>query len=71
MKVLLFFFLFVVLGLELRVHLEPLHQSFFMLGTFEIGFLGINWPGLASNLDSLDLCLLRSWDYRREPLASG
>jgi hypothetical protein len=26
-------------------------------------------PWLASNLDSLDVCLLRSWDYRREPKA--
>jgi hypothetical protein len=25
-------------------------------------------PGLASNLDPPDLCLLSSWDYRREPL---
>jgi hypothetical protein len=25
-------------------------------------------PGLALNLDPPDLCLLSSWDYRREPL---
>jgi hypothetical protein len=25
-------------------------------------------PGLASNHDPSDLCLLSSWDYRREPL---
>jgi hypothetical protein len=25
-------------------------------------------PGMASNLDSPDLCLLSSWDYRRELL---
>jgi hypothetical protein len=25
-------------------------------------------PGLASNRDLPDLCLLSSWDYRREPL---
>jgi hypothetical protein len=26
-------------------------------------------PGLASNHNPPDLCLLSSWDYRREPLA--
>jgi hypothetical protein len=25
-------------------------------------------PGLASNLDPPDLCILSNWDYRREPL---
>jgi hypothetical protein len=28
-------------------------------------------PGLALNCDPLDLCLLSSWDYRREPLVPG
>jgi hypothetical protein len=27
-----------------------------------------NLPGLALNRDPPDLCLLSSWDYRREPL---
>jgi hypothetical protein len=33
------FIYFVVLGLELMacLHLEPLHQSFFVMGLFEIG----------------------------------
>jgi hypothetical protein len=29
------------------------------------------FPGLASNHHLPDLCLLNSWDYRREPLAPG
>jgi hypothetical protein len=28
-------------------------------------------PGLASNHDPPDFCLLSSWDYRCEPLAPG
>jgi hypothetical protein len=28
-------------------------------------------PGLPSNCSPPDFCLLRSWDYRREPVAPG
>jgi hypothetical protein len=38
------------------------------MGIFEIGSLNY-LPGLASNCDPPDLCLLSSWDYRHEPLA--
>jgi hypothetical protein len=44
------------------LHLEPLHQPFFVMGIFKIGS-----RRLASNLDPPDLCLLSSRDYRREP----
>jgi hypothetical protein len=32
-----FWFFFAVLGFELGLHLESLHQSFFVMGIFEIG----------------------------------
>jgi hypothetical protein len=41
-------------GLILALPLEPLHQSFLVLG------LTNYLPGLASNLDLPDLCLLSS-----------
>jgi hypothetical protein len=44
------------------------HTQFLLL---EMGCLMNFLPGLASNSDSLTLCLPSSWDYRREPLASG
>jgi hypothetical protein len=56
----------VVLGFELGLQLELLHQHFFVMGVF-MNYL----PRLASNLDSPDLCFLSSWDYRQEPLVTG
>jgi hypothetical protein len=54
-------------GLELRAHLVPLHQPFFffVIGFFKTGSLNY-LPLLALNCDPSDLCLLSSWDYRRE-----
>jgi hypothetical protein len=49
-------------------HLEPLHQTLF-LSVFSIW---VSWTiclRLALNHDPPDLCLLSSWDYRREPPA--
>jgi hypothetical protein len=36
------------------------------LGIFEIGSCKLFAPGLALNCDPPDLCLLSSWDYRRD-----
>jgi hypothetical protein len=36
-----------------------------------MGFLENGLLGLALNPDPPDLCLLSSWDYRREPLTLG
>jgi hypothetical protein len=61
----LFLLFFVVVEFELRAYtLNHFTSPFFVLGFFE-NIL----PGLASNLDPPDLCLLISWDYRCEPLA--
>jgi hypothetical protein len=45
LSVSLFFclFVFAVLGLELNLHLEPLYQSFFVMGVFEIGSFCLGW----------------------------
>jgi hypothetical protein len=51
---------FAVLGFELQ-------YSVFCEGFFPQTIC----PGLASNHDPPDLCLPRSWDYRREPQAPG
>jgi hypothetical protein len=40
------------------------------MGFFKIGSLNY-LPELASNHDSPDLCLLSSWDYRREARMPG
>jgi hypothetical protein len=52
------FFFFAVLGLEIRAYILSHSTSpFFVMGFFEIG----SWnylPGLASNRDPPDLCLL-------------
>jgi hypothetical protein len=42
------------------LHLEPLHQPFFVLGIFKTGSQGINCPGLASNCEPPYPCLLSS-----------
>jgi hypothetical protein len=39
------------------------------MGFFRNYFLVNYLPGLASNFDPPDLCLLSSYDYRHEPLA--
>jgi hypothetical protein len=46
-------------GLNSVLHLEPLHQPFFVMDFLEIGSLE-QFPRLASNRDSSDLCLLSS-----------
>jgi hypothetical protein len=48
------------LDLNSGLHLEPLHQPIFVWGIFKIGSCGINCPGLASNRDPPDFCLLSS-----------
>jgi hypothetical protein len=44
-----FFLFFIELGLELSLHIEPLHQLFFVLGFFDIGSCKLFAPGLALN----------------------
>jgi hypothetical protein len=59
------FFFSAVLGFELRAYtLSHSASPFFEIGSHYL-------PRLASNHDPLDLCLLSSWNYRREPLAPG
>jgi hypothetical protein len=66
-----FFFFFVSTGTaNSGLHLESLHQPFFVMGFFEIGSMTI-CPGLASNLDPPNLCLPRSSNYRCEPPVPG
>jgi hypothetical protein len=53
------------------LHLEPLHQTFFIKGFF---WDRVSWnylPGLASDHDPSNLCFLSSYDYRHEPPAAG
>jgi hypothetical protein len=59
-----FFFFFCFFGGTQGLHLEPLHQPFFVKGFFEIGSCGAICLELASNPDHTDLCLLSSKDYR-------
>jgi hypothetical protein len=40
-------------------------MNFFEIGSYEL----FAWAGL--ELDPPDLCLLSSWDYRREPQVPG
>jgi hypothetical protein len=55
-----FFFFFAVLGFELRAYiLSHSTSSIFVMGFFEIGSCDY-LPGLASNIDPPDLCLLSS-----------
>jgi hypothetical protein len=61
-------FRFAVLGLELRAFtLSHSTSPTFVKGFSRQGL--VNYlPGLALNHDPPDLCVLSSWDYRREPL---
>jgi hypothetical protein len=52
------------------LHLETLHQPFFVMNFFKI--TSVNYlPKLNFNSDPLDLCLLNSEDYRSEQPAPG
>jgi hypothetical protein len=64
-----FFCMCVVLGFEPRVYTLSHSTSLFCEGYFLRQGLKNYLPGLALNLDPPDLCLLSSWDYRREPPA--
>jgi hypothetical protein len=63
----------VILGLELRAYshsTSPLCVCVHVcVGFFWDRISRSICPGLTSNFDPPDLCLLSSWDYRREPLA--
>jgi hypothetical protein len=66
------FFFFAVPGFELRAYtLSNSTSPIFVKGIFELGSLLNYLPGLASNRDPPDLCLLSSWDYRREHAVSS
>jgi hypothetical protein len=52
------------------VHLSD-SISHFLGWVFHHRVLGAICPWLALNRDPPDLCLLSSWDYRREPPVSG
>jgi hypothetical protein len=63
---LFFIFIFLVLGFELRAYTLSHSTSPFFVKGFSRWGLSNYLPGLASNLDPPDLCLLSSQDYRRE-----
>jgi hypothetical protein len=70
----IFFLVLVVLGLELRAFTSSHSTSpspFSCDEFFQDKVLQTILPGLASNHDPPDLCLLSSWDYRCEPLVPG
>jgi hypothetical protein len=61
----------VVLGLELRSFtLSHPTSPIFVMGIFKIGYMSY-LPKLALNHNPPDLCLLSSWDYRRDPPVPG
>jgi hypothetical protein len=65
------FLVFAVLGFELKVHPLSHSTSLFLCWVFSRKSLVNYLPRLALNLNPPDLCLLNSWDYRREPPAPG
>jgi hypothetical protein len=66
----LFFFSFGTAVWNQGPHLDPLHQPFCVEGFSWDRVLRNYWPGLTSNCSTPELCLLSSWDDRREPPAS-
>jgi hypothetical protein len=71
-KMEIIYLLFIYLGTGVWTPVAPgaTPPALFVLSIFKEGFSSY-LPGLASNLDPLDLCLLSSKDYRSELPAPG
>jgi hypothetical protein len=65
------FFFFAILGFELRAYTLSHAISPFLWWVFSRSGLLNSLPGLASNRDPPDLCLLSSQDYRRMYILVG
>jgi hypothetical protein len=65
---LLLFFVFAILGLELKAYSLSHSPALFCEGFFWDRISQIICPGLALNCDPPDICLLSNKDYRLGPL---